>query len=77
MTAHGPVHQDVWCAKGSIVQSDSSFFVMEPVFTTAWEQGLSPYMDLLIEEQEAWALTTEPFRAFMMARTDPEALATL
>lgn len=54
-----------------------TFFVMEPVFTAAWEEGLSPYMDALIEEQEAWVATTEPFRAFMTARTDPEALATL
>lgn len=54
-----------------------TFFVMEPVFMDAWETGLSPYMEGTIEEEEAWALTTDPFRSFMMARTDPETIAVL
>ncbi len=54
-----------------------TFFVMEPVFMDAWTNGITPYMDGTIDEEQAWALTTEPFRAFMMMRTDPEALATL
>ena len=54
-----------------------TFFVMEPVFMTAWETGISPYMDGTISESQAWTLTTDPFREFMMRRTDPEALATL
>lgn len=54
-----------------------TFFVMEPVFMAAWETGISPYMNGALDEQQAWTLTTEPFRAFMMQRTDPEALMTL
>ncbi len=54
-----------------------TFFIMEPVFTAAWTDGVSPYMEGTISEEQAWALTTEPFRAFMMNRTDPETLATL
>ncbi|MBY9065776.1 flagellar type III secretion system pore protein FliP [Hyphomonas sp. WL0036] len=54
-----------------------TFFVMEPVFMSAWENGISPYMNGALDEQQAWTLTTEPFRAFMMQRTDPEALMTL
>ena len=54
-----------------------TFFVMEPVFMSAWENGISPYMEGALDEQQAWTLTTEPFRAFMMQRTDPEALMTL
>lgn len=54
-----------------------TFFVMEPVFTAAWQTGIGPYMDGTLEEAEAWALTTEPFRTFMMQRVDPEALLTL
>ena len=54
-----------------------TFFVMEPTFMTAWENGISPYMNGAITEAEAWAQTTAPFREFMMMRTDPEALATL
>ncbi len=54
-----------------------TFFVMEPVFTAAWQEGISPYMDGTLDEEAAWALSTEPFRAFMSMRTDPEALLTL
>ncbi len=54
-----------------------TFFVMEPVFMAAWETGISPYMDGTINESQAWTLSTDPFREFMMRRTDPEALITL
>ena len=54
-----------------------TFFVMEPVFMSAWENGISPYMNGALEEGQAWTLSTEPFRAFMMQRTDPEALMSL
>lgn len=54
-----------------------TFFVMEPVFMTAWENGISPYMNAQITEAEAWTLTTAPFREFMTARVEPETLMTL
>ena len=54
-----------------------TFFVMEPVFTTAWNDGLSPYMDGMLTEQQAWTQTTAPFRDFMTQRTDPETIAVL
>ena len=54
-----------------------TFFVMEPVFMTAWETGISPYMNGALTEAQAWTASTEPFREFMMRRTDPEALITL
>lgn len=54
-----------------------TFFVMEPTFMAAWQNGVVPYMDGGLEEAQAWAATTEPFRAFMMQRADPEAIATL
>ena len=54
-----------------------TFFIMEPVFMEAWTNGLSPYIDGALSEQDAWRLTTEPFREFMMRRTDPEALLVL
>ena len=49
-----------------------TFFIMEPVFMTAWAEGVSPYMDGTLTEAEAWTATTEPFRNFMMNRADPE-----
>ncbi len=54
-----------------------TFFVMEPVFMASWENGISPYMNDLINEEQAWVQTTEPFREFMMRRTEPEALLVL
>ena len=51
-----------------------TFFIMEPVFMEAWASGLSPYIDGTIDEQQAWLQTTEPFREFMMRRTDPDTL---
>ncbi len=54
-----------------------TFFVMEPVFMQAWETGISPYMDGAITEQQAWTMTTDPFRSFMIARIEPETLTVL
>lgn len=54
-----------------------TFFVMEPVFMAAWQDGIKPYTEGALGEAEAWAATTAPFREFMMLRTDPEAIATL
>ena len=54
-----------------------TFFIMEPVFMDAWVNGLSPYIEGTMSEQQAWQQTTGPFREFMMRRTDPEALMVL
>ncbi len=54
-----------------------TFFIMEPVFMESWETGMSPYINGVLTEQEAWRLTTEPFREFMTRRTDPEAILVL
>lgn len=54
-----------------------TFFIMEPVFLEAWANGLSPYIDGEILEEEAWLQSTAPFRVFMEGRTDPETLLTL
>ncbi|WGW04337.1 flagellar type III secretion system pore protein FliP [Tropicibacter oceani] len=49
-----------------------TYFVMEPVFTQAWETGVQPLLDEQIEVEEAVSLTLEPFRGFMAGRTDPD-----
>lgn len=54
-----------------------TFFVMEPVFTTSWDEGLSPYMDGMITEQQAIDRTLTPFRSFMEARVEPETIERL
>lgn len=43
-----------------------SFFVMAPTFQQAWEQGVNPYTNGRISEQQAFVRTSEPFRQFML-----------
>lgn len=44
-----------------------TFYVMSPVFDSAWRDGVKPLMENAIGEEEAYAKTTAPFRAFMNA----------
>ena len=54
-----------------------TFFVMEPTFTEAWANGIAPYTDGQIGEEQAWSAATAPFREFMNTRVDPEAVPVL
>jgi flagellar biosynthetic protein FliP len=47
-----------------------TYFVMEPVFTEAWETGVQPLLDEQIEVEEAAMRTLAPFRVFMAGRTE-------
>ncbi len=49
-----------------------TWFVMDPVLTEAWKQGIEPLTAGLIDVQSAIPLILEPFRIFMSARLDPE-----
>ncbi|NNC37687.1 MAG: flagellar biosynthesis protein FliP [Acidimicrobiales bacterium] len=49
-----------------------TFFVMEPVFTDAWDNGLTPFMDGEITETQAVERTLAPFKVFMQSRVEPE-----
>lgn len=54
-----------------------TYFVMEPVFTEAWVNGVEPLMNELIDIETAFARASEPFRLFMSARLDPDTYAHL
>lgn len=54
-----------------------TFFIMEPTFTEAWANGIQPYTQGTISEEQAWTAATAPFREFMTMRTDPEAIPVL
>ena len=54
-----------------------TFFVMEPVFTQAWLDGIAPYGDGLLEFEAAFIQTMVPFREFMSARVNPDTLFAL
>lgn len=49
-----------------------TYFVMEPVFTEAWETGIEPLLEESLEVEEAATKAMEPFRRFMAGRADPD-----
>lgn len=49
-----------------------TYFIMEPVFTQAWQAGINPLIENKIDVETAFQLTLEPFRVFMAARVDPD-----
>lgn len=51
-----------------------TFFVMQPVFEQAWENGLEPLMDNAITEEQALARIGDPFKEFMFANIRPRDL---
>ncbi len=49
-----------------------TYFVMEPVFSRAWVEGIAPLMEEQINVETAFDRTLAPFRIFMAARLDPD-----
>nr|WP_073331934.1 flagellar type III secretion system pore protein FliP [Wenxinia saemankumensis] len=54
-----------------------TWFVMEPVFRTAWTDGIEPLVNETIAVEEAIPRVIAPFRGFMAARVAPETFETL
>ena len=54
-----------------------TFFVMEPVFLDAWDQGIQPLLNEEISNEEGFRRGFEPFRIFMAAHIDQETFATM
>lgn len=54
-----------------------TWFVMEPVFTQAWDQGVQPMIDGTLTPEAAFAPTMAPFRTFMQNRVDPATVTAL
>lgn len=54
-----------------------TYFVMEPVFLTAWDNGVTPLLNGIIELEDAFLRTIEPFREFMANRIDLDTFQTL
>jgi flagellar biosynthetic protein FliP len=51
-----------------------TYFVMEPVFTEAWQDGIEPMVAGEMAPEDAFAPVMAPFRAFMQGRVDPATL---
>lgn len=54
-----------------------TWFVMEPVFTEAWVNGIQPLSENKMAIDEALSATIAPFRIFMAARMDPDTFAAM
>lgn len=54
-----------------------TYFVMEPVFSEAWEDGVSPFLSEEIEPETAFERSLAPFREFMAARVEVETFQAL
>lgn len=46
-----------------------TFFIMHPVFDSAYQNGVKPYIDGGVEVSTAIEKSTQPFKAFMLAQT--------
>ncbi|WP_171234774.1 flagellar type III secretion system pore protein FliP [Ruegeria sp. HKCCA6837] len=49
-----------------------TYFIMDPVFTEAWESGIRPMMEETIGVEVALERALDPFRTFMAARLDAD-----
>lgn len=49
-----------------------TYFVMEPVFSAAWQNGIAPLTMEEIDAETAFVRTLQPFRVFMADRLDPD-----
>ena len=52
-----------------------TFFVMAPTFDRAWKNGLRPLLDNEINQQEALAAASQPFREFMLSQVREKDIA--
>ncbi len=52
-----------------------TFFIMAPTFDAAWKNGVRPFMDGKIVEQDAYDRTIGPFRTFMLNNVREKELA--
>ncbi|MCF6233707.1 MAG: flagellar type III secretion system pore protein FliP [Rhodobacteraceae bacterium] len=54
-----------------------TYFIMEPVFTAAWQNGISPLLAETIDVETAMINAIEPFRVFMANRVEPDTFRTM
>ncbi len=54
-----------------------TFFIMQPVFSQSWDEGLDPYMNGEITETQAIERTLTPFRSFMEKRVPSDSVQRL
>jgi flagellar biosynthetic protein FliP len=54
-----------------------TYFIMEPVFSAAWVNGIAPLTREELDIETAFVRTLEPFRGFMVNRVDADTFASM
>jgi flagellar biosynthetic protein FliP len=54
-----------------------TYFIMEPVFSAAWINGIEPLANNQINVESAFIETIDPFRNFMLSRMDGDTFSAL
>jgi flagellar biosynthetic protein FliP len=54
-----------------------TYFIMEPVFRVAWEDGVQPLLQEAVDVETAFTRTIQPFRTFMASRLDHDTFAAM
>jgi flagellar biosynthesis protein FliP len=54
-----------------------TYFIMDPVFRAAWNEGLQPLLQDTIGFEEGFERTLMPFRVFMAGRLDPDTFTSM
>lgn len=54
-----------------------TYFIMDPVFRTAWNDGLQPLLQETIGIEEGFERTMQPFKIFMAGRLDPDTFTSM
>ncbi|TCP39090.1 flagellar type III secretion system pore protein FliP [Rhodovulum marinum] len=54
-----------------------TYFVMEPTFTQAWQDGVTPLVEETLPIEQAIPRIIDPFRAFMAARAEADTFVSL
>ena len=52
-----------------------TFFIMSPVFSTSYNEGVKPYLESKLPKEQAFDKGVAPFRKFMLAQTREQDLA--
>ena len=54
-----------------------TYFIMDPIFTAAWKDGLQPLLNETVDLEEGLERTLQPFRIFMAAQLDADTFLSL
>jgi flagellar biosynthesis protein FliP len=54
-----------------------TYFIMDPVFRSAWQNGIQPLLEGKVDIEISFVRTIEPFRVFMASRLDQDTFVSM